>query len=514
MAALDYFESDPRFTKIGSAPISAQPQPTAQAPTGWENDPRYQNPVMVAPPTAPGYQVPKALRDQVAQQMAASSKATGAYMPPSLEAIANSPLGGFGRGFGQSYLNMAQNLGALKNVPGLDPSGVSGQLGKGVGNLSQYALSLMGGEAIGGATLEPLLQSGMTRAVPYLSELGAPALKAITNAAEFIPGAISRIGGAAGYGLAESPQDRLGGAKSAAGWQGAFETLPLGFAAAAPYFPEVANALQTIWNTNTIAKGHQKYDAVKNASVDSGIPGVKMRAGDVQLPTDGQYNLSKLDSDNDLTDLYKRYPDVARFHNALVENPSVENAMNLQSVLAKNASQTAFDTIGVADKKQLHAARDPLMNDLKGTLDSLGLGGAFQDATDFYRDNVLKAWQLAKKGDLSDLPKRIANLKDKENLVDAESDFEKMEPQGQMLINNLDRSFNLRDALITGASTAAGALGGGSLGSIGALPGAAVGTYFSPAAQKLARILPEKAISNLYRTGAAGYLANKSQENQ
>ena len=338
---------------------------------------------------------------------------------PTLQAIAQSaPIQGI---LGAGDI-IRRNIGAVlpsairpQFVPEGDPRRLAYQVGGGIGDIASFlGASELGGAALGGA-----------RGLPLLS-----------RAAQTLGGGAGRILGTGLYGAATTPENRLRGALTGtvAGTVG--EAIP-GIAALAKYASpqrltdSIMNYLRGGRSVEENAKSlasdiKNLFETKKGEASDLYSPlfdsvGDSSIYGDLVTPTKlgkqidpslagllkkPDVNISQIDGNIvNLPQIYKNLdpeitnsylPDIRKLHNKFIDNPTVQNAHDLQSQLGfeirKLENQPVKSIADTRDMQNWRTARDSLKQDVNSFLnikDNSGdLTKMYGDATNFYRDNV------------------------------------------------------------------------------------------------------------------------------
>lgn len=358
---------------------------------------------------------------------------------PTLQAIAQSaPLQGI---FGAGDV-MRRNIGALlpssirpQFIPTGDPSRLAYKVGGGIGDIASYVLaSELGGAALPllGPTMEALGGGGAGRI------LGTGAYGAATTPDSRITGALTGVAGGiigealpaiAGLAKYASPQrltdsimNYIRGGRSveenaqslAADIKKSFETKQ-GEASDlySPLFDSVGDS--SIYGN--IVKPTSKLGIQIDPAISSLIRRPSIREVDgniVNLPA----NYKNLDPEI----INKYLPDTRELHNEFIDNPTVQNAHNLQSQLGFDLRELQKkpikDTADNINFQNWRKARNNLQQDVHSFLnvkDNTGdLSKMYGDATNYYRENIahyLTNKDIAKiaKGKITN-PSNVANI--------------------------------------------------------------------------------------------------------
>lgn len=367
-----------------------------------------------------------------------------AQAAPTLQAIAQSaPL--------QAILGagdvVRRNIGALlpsairpQFVPGGDPSRLAYKVGGGLGDIASF----LGAGELGGAALA-----------------GARGLPLLGRAAQALGGGAGRILGTGAYGAATTPDSRVRGALTGAAGGTIGEALPALAGLAKYASPQrltdsimnyIRGGRSVEENAQSLAADIKKsfetkqgeasdlysplFDSVGDSSIYGNIVKPTSKLG-IQIDpaisslirrpsireVDG--NIVNLPADYKNLDpeiINKYLPDTRELHNEFIDNPTVQNAHNLQSQLGfdlrelqKKPIKDAADNINFQNWRK---ARNNLQQDVHSFLnvkDNTGdLSKMYGDATNYYRENIapyLTNKDIAKiaKGKITN-PSNVANI--------------------------------------------------------------------------------------------------------
>lgn len=340
-----------------------------------------------------------------------------AQAAPTLQAIAQSaPVQGV-LGGGDV---MRRNIGAIlpssirpQFVPTGDPSRLAYKVGGGLGDIASF----LGAGELGGAALA----SG--RGLPLLG-----------RAAEALGGGAGRILGTGAYGAATTPDSRVRGGLIGLAGGTLGEALPALAGLAKYASPQrltdsimnyIRGGRSVEENAQSLAADIKKsfetkqgeasdlYSPLFDSVGDSSIYGNLVRPTKLGVKLDPSFKsivetspMREIDGnivnlpqdyknlDKEITDSY--LPDTRKLHNKFIDNPTIQNAHDLQSQLGfdiRNLSKKPIkDKTDNMDLQNWNRARKNLQQDVHGFLnvkDNTGdLSKMYEDATNYYRENL------------------------------------------------------------------------------------------------------------------------------
>lgn len=284
---------------------------------------------------------------------------------PLLNSIAESPGTQAVLGAGDSIKNMLINSANI--LPGVNiPLTKSGQgTPYNVGNI----LGEIGGFLGGGEILDTARVAA--KSLPYIGK-AASALEGGQ-----IGDAARRILGSTMFGTLENPQDKTRGALTGA-------ALGVG-GEAAPIF------IGMLTKPRNVAQGIKDFIQSKADEAESLYKQVSDSAGNKNIYTNNLTDRAYSDIDKDVFNFNK---DIKNFHNEFTNNPTLENAHNLQSQLGYQAGKYLNKPgLSIADNQKLQDlmdARSAIRSDISSYLQKTNpdLADAYQKATDIFRENV------------------------------------------------------------------------------------------------------------------------------
>jgi hypothetical protein len=258
---------------------------------------------------------------------------------------------------------------------------IPGRLAPRIGAGFQDIASFLGAGELGGAAL------GAARAVPALG-----------RAAAALRGPAGRIAGTAAFGVATDPE-RLRGLRTG-----------LEFGAAGEAIPAVAGAVRRLTPQfitdsvmNYLKGGRESLEEnAKSLATDirNAFKRKKEEAAALYNPLFekvGKDELSPTSYTKMDQDIFNSYlPDMKTLHNKFIENPTLENAHDLQSQLGfevrKLENQPTKSIADTRDMQNWRQGRNGLRNDVGTFLRTKDVTGnldrQYDEATAFFRDNV------------------------------------------------------------------------------------------------------------------------------
>lgn len=397
-----------------------------------------------------------------------------AQAAPTLQAIAQSaPVQGV-LGAGDV---MRGNIGALlpssirpQFVPTGDPSRLAYKVGGGIGDIASYLLaSELGGAALTNVRALPLMEraaqaleaSRAPEALKEVVEIERRALPLLGRTMESLGGGAGRILGTGAYGAATTPDSRVRGGLIGLAGGTLGEALPALAGLAKYASPQrltdsimnyIRGGRSVEENAQSLAADIKKsfetkqgeasdlysplFDSVGDSSIYGNIVKPTSKLG-IQIDpaisslirrpylreVDGNIvNLPQVYQalKKDITKSY--LPDTRELHNEFIDNPTVQNAHNLQSQLGFDLRELQKkpikDTADNINFQNWRKARNNLQQDVHSFLnvkDNTGdLSKMYGDATNYYRENIahyLTNKDIAKiaKGKITN-PSNVANI--------------------------------------------------------------------------------------------------------
>jgi hypothetical protein len=308
--------------------------------------------------------------------------------------------------------------------------------------------------------------------------------------ASFIPTALSRIGGQAGFG-ALTNENPAKGAAEFGGVQAAIEGLSLPFRAVGQ-IAEFANPLK--YAKNTIAKMKSGYDDAVKAQKAAYAP-VNAKYGQNWMTANPENYLGF-----DKNQIKYFTPEIKRLYTDFIEEPTFRNMHELQSQIGKDWARMASNPNKINTAQTLKMARESLNKKIvnylshdKQALASYEKGGEITKSlvSPYLSNPILRRIAYGKIKEME--PQKLANAISKatQKEIGAIPSTHELNNLFGKLQNRINVGQSIQNALPIGLG-ALGAMGGSlvhpALGTLaGAGGGAAAGKYLTPSALNLAQ---------------------------
>lgn len=325
-------------------------------------------------------------------------------------------------GAGDSIRDMI--AGAANLIPGVNlptpklGSGTTYNIGRGVGDVAGF---------IGGGEVLDTARAG-AEAIPAIGKFA----KALGGEGK-LSGAARRTLGGGAYGLATNPDERGTGAAEGAGLSLATEALPLPFKAAAQatklFKPQeyAEGIMQSLSGGKSLEDNSKDLaDAIKNAYTSRIKEGTELyspvfsKLGENNIYEEvSPFSSSYQNLDKNIVKNFKYDSDLKDLHQKFIENPTLQNAHNLQSQLGSSIRDSSKGNLSIADKnivKGYQKAQSSLKDDISSFLKNSDpeMAEQYETATQNWRENVIPYVENKKisgiaKGDITN-PRAITNI--------------------------------------------------------------------------------------------------------